>query len=585
MSGIKTFFETMKRSGVRYRGFMVFYVFVSVAVSVATVMMTYLRGGLGEAALSEDIGMLLLFLLLVTGSMVVRAIASALSALFLGRFSASAGYRLRENFIYYFLRVPFSKFEKAGSGESLSIFSNDVPRAATLIAEGGMVMVSDIIYFIASLAFMFFISPMFTGILLAIIPVLVILQVLCSQPIQKRVVVQSEEMAKFNAVVNDSLQNVSTIAAYSLEDVLEERYLSAYDRYMVALKGYAKALLGLVSVGFVAAGIPVGVISVVAAFSVINGGLSIAEFISFTAISLITIEWLGMLSQNLNNFQTAVAGAKRLNENTAEALEELDGGVALEGGGGVAISFRDVTFAYNDSSPPALDGVSFDIAPGARVAFVGGSGSGKSTVLKLLLGLYEPGSGGISIAGVDAGALAKGSLRDAIAYVPQDSFLFPESIGGNITLGSEAVDAQRLDKACTDAGILDFIKSLPDGFDGVLSESAENISGGQRQRIAMARAFYKDAPVILFDEATSALDPITEAAIFESFDAVAGDRTVIMVAHRTRAIAACDTIVVMDEGRVSGIGGHEELLAGNAVYQGLYEAQRLMEEMEEREVA
>jgi ABC-type multidrug transport system fused ATPase/permease subunit len=128
----------------------------------------------------------------------------------------------------------------------------------------------------------------------------------------------------------------------------------------------------------------------------------------------------------------------------------------------------------------------------------------------------------------------------------------------------------RLIKVCKDAGILDFIESLPNKFDTVLTEAADNISGGQRQRIALARAFYRDAPVILFDEATSALDPITEARVLESFDKLARGKTVIMVAHRARAIAACDTIVVMDGGKIAGIGSHDELLATNDVYKKLY---------------
>jgi ABC-type bacteriocin/lantibiotic exporter with double-glycine peptidase domain len=237
-----------------------------------------------------------------------------------------------------------------------------------------------------------------------------------------------------------------------------------------------------------------------------------------------------------------------------------------------------VSFAYGEDLPLALDSVSFNITPGSRIAFVGGSGSGKSTVLKLLLGLYEPDQGKITISRTDASSLAKNSLRDVFAYVPQDSFLFPESIGKNIA-GAREVDMARLEKAAANAGILDFIKSLPDGFDGVLSEAADNISGGQRQRIALARAFYKDAPVILFDEATAALDPATEAKILESLEGAASDKTIIMVAHRTKAIAACDLIVVMDGGKISAIGGHEELLKTNDISRNLYEDQRQKEEM------
>jgi len=213
------------------------------------------------------------------------------------------------------------------------------------------------------------------------------------------------------------------------------------------------------------------------------------------------------------------------------------------------ISFTNVSFSYNEDSPLALDNVSFRVSPGSRVAFTGGSGSGKSTILKLLLGLYEQAEGQITIGDKDISMLSRESLRNAIAYVPQDSFLLPGTIGENITLENTISDPARLKKACMEAGILDFINSLPNKWDSVLTESSENISGGQRQRIAMARAFYKDAPIILFDEATSALDPTTEAAILRSLSEAAKDKTVIMVAHREASITACDAKIHMEGGK------------------------------------
>jgi len=534
---------------------------------------------MGESALNEDVDALFRFLILFTAIAAVRAVVSAASAWFTGRFNAKAGYKLRENFVRYFLRVPFSSFEKVGSGESLSIFTNDVPRATNMLGGFGMfAMVTDFTFLIASMVLMFTINWVLTLILLGTIPVLVVIQVAASLPIQKRNVAMSEESANFNAVVNDSLQNVSTIAAYSLEDVMEDRYLASYDKYMASVKSFAKVLLPLISVGFVASGVPLSVVNLVAGISTINGNMSIAEFIAYSGVATITVSWMMMLSQRLTAVQEGIAGAVRLNDNTAESVEVLQDGQVKDSpiySGGimeVPISFKNVSFAYGEDMPLALEDVSFDIKPGSRVAFVGGSGSGKSTVLKMLMGIYTPASGEITVAGSNALEMPKNPLRMYFSYVPQDSFLFPESIGENITMG-EVTTPQLLEKACADAGILDFINSLPNKFDSVLSESAENVSGGQRQRIAMARAFFKNSPVILFDEATSALDPTTEANILDSLNSAATGKTVIMVAHRTRAIAACDTIIVMDNGKVSGIGTHDQLIASNAIYQNLYERQ------------
>ncbi|MCL2360356.1 MAG: ABC transporter ATP-binding protein/permease [Defluviitaleaceae bacterium] len=570
---MKTFIETLRRNNIRYRVFLLFYILSSVIVALGIVLMTRLRGDLGEAAYNRDMSLLIRFLITLTVVAAIRAVFAALSALFLGRFAGAAGHKLRHNFVGYFLRLPYSKFEKAGTGESLSIYSNDIPLAEQLIGGGwggGLHIISSVLEFIAALIFMFATSPLLSLIVLGLIPLLVGVQVLGSKPIEKRQIIQSERIADFNAVVNDSLQNISTIAAYSLEDVLEERYLEKYDSFIESVKKFLKALILSFSIGLMTSVLPLAIILIVAAVSVINQNMTIAEFIAYSAMLVLVGEWLGSLSENLGHLQVAIGGSKRLRDNTSEESEPLHEGAKLDGNTG--IFFENVSFAYNEESPPALNDINLAIKPGTKIAFVGGSGSGKSTLLKLLLGLYEPTSGEIVISGNDATKLAKTQLRDIFAYVPQDSFLFPESIGENITLETKASNSSRLEKACSDAGILDFINSLPDGFDSILTESSDNISGGQRQRIAMARAFYKDAPIILFDEATAALDPTTEASILQSFDNVAQGKTVIMVAHRARAIAACDTIVVMDSGKISGIGTHDELLANNEIYRNLYHA-------------
>lgn len=540
---------------------------------------TYLRGDLGETALAGDTNVLMWFLILLSAAIGVKAIAAALYTLFLGRFSENSGYVLRKNFMKYLLHIPFSKLEKTSSGENLSVLSNDIPRAAQLLGSSTIEVVNGFIYFLAAVVFMFIISPILTIITLALIPFLVMLQVVCSKPIQKNSITMSEKEAGFNAIVNDSLQNVSTIAAYGLEQIMEGRYLQIYDDFLKNSIKFIKSLIILVFIGFLASLIPIIVISIIASFWVINGTMSIAEFIAFVAISNLIMEWLAMLSQNLGQFQIAISGAKRLNNNMAETIEELKA-ETNQNIADVSISFKNISFAYSEEAGLALNNVSFDIQPGSKVAFVGESGSGKSTVLKLLLGLYEPTNGEIVINDKSSIDISKSSIRNFFAYVPQDSFLFPESIGKNITLSKDITNKVKLEKACADAGILDFISLLPDSFEGVLSEASENISGGQRQRLALARAFYKDAPIILFDEATSALDPETESGIMHNLKTYAKNKTIIMVAHRIKAINFCDSIVVMDGGKVSDIGSHDELLAKNNIYRKLYKSQNKEEVMQ-----
>jgi ATP-binding cassette subfamily B protein len=399
------------------------------------------------------------------------------------------------------------------------------------------------------------------------------LQVIIALPIQKKQLRRQEATAEMTAIVNDSLQNTSTVAAYALENVMLQRCEKAFANFIKATLSYLRAFVPLVMLGILASIAPLLVVTALAAARVINGHMTLVEMIAFLMLAFEAGGWLTMLGQRQNDIQTGAAGAQRLMEAMDGEAEDLTKGDSLRPHDGAVLSAKNLTFAYPGSENNALDDVNFHIEKGARVAFVGGSGSGKSTVLKLLLGLYSPQAGALHIMGADTGDLSLEALRAAYAYVPQDSFLFPASIGANITGETTITDMPRLEKACKDAGIYDFIQTLPQKYNAVLNESAENISGGQKQRIALARAFYRDAPIILFDEATSALDPTTETAVLQSLETLSADKTVVMVSHRIKPIAFCDTIIVMDGGKVAGVGSHQTLMETCHIYKNLYDAQ------------
>ena len=554
---IKTFFVTLKKNQIPYKGFFIFFIAASLITSASVVIGQIFVGEMGQAAYQFDTGAIVNFLLIFTAIMGVRAVFSALSALFLRRFEGHTEYSFRVNFAKFFLRLPFAMLEKTNSGKNLSVFVNDLPHAVQLVSFGVFSLIADSTLLIVVLVYMLYVNWFYTLIFLATFPVLTLLQILISTPIEKTAVKVREAESGFNAVVNDSLQNTATVIAYALEEELESRYVGAYKKYYASSMRLARTESVLEVSGFILSGLPLWVLFVASGFAVVNETMLISEFIVYTGIGLMASGWLMELAFRLASINIWAAGAKRLNRLTTgneEAIEETVGNrQSRHSNGNISVAFENVNFAYTDDAPDVLQAVSFEIPAGSKVAIVGSSGSGKSTILKLLLGLYQPTSGKISVLGNDTTAIDKYTLRDFFAYVPQDSFLFPVSIGENIT-GKNDVSPQeqaRLEQSCQDAGILDFINSLPEKFDSILSESAENISGGQRQRIAMARAFYKDAPIILFDEATSALDPTTEAEILKTLGGAAKEKTVIMVAHRASAQAFCDTVITMEELRSS----------------------------------
>ena len=529
-----------------------FYIAASLVISASYVVAQIFVGELGQAAHQFDAAAVINFLLVLTAVIGVRAVFSALSVLTLRRFAGKTTYKFQVNFVRFFLRQPFAKLEKINSGKNLSVFTNDLPKAVQLISGGVLEMISDSTLLLITVVYMLYMNWLYTLIYLAFFPILALIQAVISMPIQKISKKAQEAAAGFNAVVNDSLQNTATVIAYSLEDELEGRYMSAYNKLFGFNMQNTRLYSVIVLAGFISSAFPLVFLFIASGLAVVEGNMLISEFIVFTGIGMFAAGWLMGLSNTLGDIQINVAGAARLNEFTTGESEVLGDKQSLKTDGKFALSFENVSFAYGEDATDALMDASFEIPHGAKVAIVGGSGSGKSTILKLMLGLYEPREGKINVLGADASSVGKYALREAFSYVPQDSFLFPFSIRENIAGKTEltAQEQAKLEKACRDAGILDFITNLPGGFDAVLSESAENISGGQRQRIAMARAFYKDAPIILFDEATSALDPTTEAEILKSLEEATKDKTVIMVAHRASAKAFCDTVITMEGGRV-----------------------------------
>jgi ATP-binding cassette subfamily B protein len=236
------------------------------------------------------------------------------------------------------------------------------------------------------------------------------------------------------------------------------------------------------------------------------------------------------------------------------------------------IVFDDVTFSY-DEGFPVLEHVTLDIEPAQTTAFVGSTGSGKTTIVKLLLRFYDPDSGSISVDGHDITRLDHADLRKQIALVSQDVFLFYGTVAENIAYGVDSSTRDAIVGAAAAAEAHDFIMELPNGYDTIIGERGQKLSGGQRQRLSIARALLTDAPILILDEATSAVDNETEAAIQRSLARVSHNRTMVVIAHRLSTIRNADRIYVIDQGAVAETGTHDELLAGQGLYAALWDVQ------------
>lgn len=382
-----------------------------------------------------------------------------------------------------------------------------------------------------------------------------------------------EKSSLISSRLAGNLSGIATIKSYTAE---------AYERDRVAAESEAYRRSNGRAIAYSAAFVPLIRIVILVGFTatlflggvaVANGRLSAGTY-GFLVFIVQRLLWpFTNLSELMDEYQRAMASVRRV-------LGLLDTPVAIPSGDRSLppetvrgeVRFAEVTFAYNGRDP-AISGLSLQVPAGSTIGIVGATGSGKSTLVKLLLRFYEVQSGRIAIDGIDIRDLKLSDLRRCIGWVSQDVFLFHGTVAENIAYGSFDAGRERIFRAAKLAEAHEYIEQLPQGYDTIVGERGQKLSGGQRQRLAIARALLKDPPILVLDEATSAVDNETEAAIQRSLQAIVRDRTTIAIAHRLSTIRHADCIYVMSSGQIAERGTHAELLARGGIYTGLWQVQ------------
>ena len=460
-------------------------------------------------------------------------------------------------------------YENIMTGEVLSRITTDTTLVLSVIGSSVSVALRNVLIFAGGLVLMMLTSAKLTGLVLLIVPAVVVPIMTLGRKLRRLSRENQDWIAQSSGTASESLGAVQTVQAFTHEKITISQFDDVSEKSLVAANTRinTRALMTAIVIFLVFSGV-VGVLWI-GARDVRLGTMSVGELVQFVIYSIMVAGSVAALSEIWGELQRAAGATERLVEllNVEDAVQDPSQPISMSTRAKGAIEFQNVSFNYPARPDiPALDGLSLSINPGETVAFVGPSGAGKSTVIQMILRFYDPTSGRITLDGQDLQNMARDAFRGQIALVPQDPVIFAASAMENIRFGRPDATDDQVRNAARAAAADEFIMRLPEGYDSYLGERGVMLSGGQRQRIAIARAILRDAPVLLLDEATSALDAESERLVQEAVDRLSADRTTLIVAHRLATVKKADRIIVMDQGKIVGVGTHNDLVAQGGLY-------------------
>ncbi|GAB4233738.1 MAG: ABC transporter ATP-binding protein [Ekhidna sp.] len=486
-------------------------------------------------------------------------------------------YDLKNEIYEHYQTLPLSFYRKNNTGDLMARISEDVSKVRMYVGPAIMYGINLFTLFAMVIPYMISINPTLTLYSLLPLPILSISIYFVSNIINKRSTEIQESLSGLSTFVQEAFSGIRVIKSFVREEEIASTFEKESEDYRdKSLKlAFVQALFMPLIMGLI--GLSVILTVYVGSIQVFNGEVStgnIAEFIIYVNMLTWPVTALGWITSII---QRAAASQRRINEflqtktdivSRSHIEKELTG----------HISFKDVSFTYPDSGIQALKNVSFEVNPGESIAVVGTTGSGKSTIANLVCRLYDIEDGVLKVDDIDVKDYDISSLRSQIGYVPQDVFLFSDTIENNISFGNRKMSREEIETAARDADLLENIKGFKDGFQTRVGERGITLSGGQKQRVSIARAIAREPKILILDDALSAVDTKTENAILNAMQRIMKGRTSIIISHRVSSAKLADKVVMLDDGKVIEQGTHDELLNKKGPYRELHDKQLAGEE-------